>query len=363
MQSLIRKIIHMDMDAFYASIEQRDNPELRNKPVAVGGGSERGVVAAASYEARKYGVRSAMPGKIALVKCKHLVFVKPRFEVYREVSHQIMEVFLDYTDLVEPLSLDEAYLDVTENKFDIPSATLIAREIKDKIKEKTGLTASAGISINKFLAKTASDMDKPDGLYLIKPEEGETFIETLPIEKFFGIGKVTADKMRSLGIRNGFDLKQLSVSFLTQHFGKVGQYYYQISRGIDHRAVNPNRIRKSFGKETTFEKDLMEKTEIEATLSELGKRLFNKINERQIRGKTLTLKVKFNDFKQITRSKTTPLPIVTYNRFWSVSQDLLQTVDFDRPVRLLGLAMSNFASDEDYIQLEIDFYGSQVSEK
>ncbi len=363
MQPVIRKIIHMDMDAFYASIEQRDNPDLREKPVAVGGGSERGVVAAASYEARRYGVRSAMPGKIARIKCKNLIFVKPRFDVYREVSQQIMDIFYEYTDLVEPLSLDEAYLDVTENKFDIPSATLIAREIKKKIKDVTGLTASAGISVNKFLAKTASDIKKPDGVFLIKPDEAEKFVESLPIEKFFGIGKVTAEKMRSLGIRNGFDLKQLSLSFLIQHFGKVGQYYYQISRGVDHRPVNPNRIRKSFGKENTFEKDLLEKTEIQATLSDLAKRLFNKIAERQIRGKTLTLKVKYNDFRQITRSKTTPLPIVTFERFWSVTLDLLEMVDFDRPVRLLGLAVSNFASDEEYIQLEIDFSQDHDNEK
>ena len=359
MDSAIRKVIHMDMDAFYASIEQRDNPALRGKPVAVGGGSERGVVAAASYEARRYGVRSAMPGKLARLKCKNLVFVQPRFDVYRAVSNQIMDVFYEYTDLVEPLSLDEAYLDVTENKFDIPSATLIAREIKQKIKDVTRLTASAGISVNKFLAKTASDIKKPDGIFLIKPEEAEKFVESLPIEKFFGIGKVTAEKMRSLGIRNGFDLKQMSVSFLTQHFGKVGQYYYQISRGIDHRQVNPNRARKSFGKETTFEKDISDPTEIDSTLFDLAQRLYTKIEERNIRGKTVTLKVKYDDFQQITRSKTIPIPVVSFDRFWAITTELLHLVDFDRPVRLLGLAVSNFASDEEYIQLEFDFYDSQ----
>lgn len=351
----VRKIIHMDMDAFYASIEQRDHPELKGKPVAVGGASERGVVAAASYEARKFGVRSAMPSKIAKLKCKDLIFVKPRFDVYRMVSNQIMDIFHEYTDLVEPLSLDEAYLDVTWNKFGIPSATAIAKEIKAIIKETTHLSASAGISINKFLAKTASDMRKPDGIFLIKPEEAAGFIEQLPIEKFFGIGKVTAEKMRNLGIRNGYDLKQLSVSFLTQHFGKVGQYYFQISRGIDPRQVNPNRIRKSFGKETTFDTDLTELNEIKATLLNLAERLFLKIDERHIRGKTVTLKVKFNDFQQITRSKTNPLPVVTISQFKRMSEELLEMVKLDRPVRLLGLSISNFATDKGYIQLEIDF--------
>lgn len=359
MDSAIRKIIHIDMDAFYASIEQRDNPDLRGKPVAVGGESERGVVAAASYEARKFGVRSAMPGKLARLKCKNLIFVQPRFDVYRSVSYQIMDIFYEYTDLVEPLSLDEAYLDVTENKFDIPSATIIAKEIKQKIKDVTGLTASAGISVNKFLAKTASDINKPNGIFLIKPEEAEKFVESLPIEKFFGIGKVTAEKMRSLGIRNGFDLKQMSLSFLTQHFGKVGQYYYQISRGIDQRQVNPNRARKSFGKETTFEKDISEPSEIENTLFDLAGRLYTKIEERNIRGKTVTLKVKYSDFQQITRSKTIPVPVVSFDRFRAVAYELLHLAEIDRPVRLLGLAVSNFASDEEYIQLEIDFFDSQ----
>ncbi|MCK5700612.1 MAG: DNA polymerase IV, partial [Cyclobacteriaceae bacterium] len=254
----MRKIIHIDMDAFFASIEQRDNPDLLGKPVAVGGAGKRGVVAAASYEARKFGVFSAMPASIALRKCPELIFTKPRFDVYKEVSNQIRQIFLEYTDLVEPLSLDEAYLDVTENKKGLGSATIIAREIKSKINSTTHLIASAGVSINKFLAKVASDQDKPDGLYVIKPNQAESFVDGLAIEKFFGIGKVTAKKMHELGINTGADLKQISIEELVRRFGKVGRYYFDIARAIDKRLVNPNRIRKSLGAERTFEDDLIE---------------------------------------------------------------------------------------------------------
>ena len=260
------KIIHVDMDAFFASVEQRDFPELRGKPVAVGGAGDRGVVAAASYEARKFGVFSAQPSGIAKRKCPELLFVPPRFEVYKEVSNQVRAIFFDYTDLVEPLSLDEAYLDVTSNKKGIASAILIAREIKKAILEKTALTASAGVSYNKFLAKTASGLKKPDGLTLIHPERASAFIATLPIEKFFGIGKVTADKMKRMQIFNGGDLIKHDISTLVKHFGKSGRFYYKIARGIDDRIVNPNRIRKSVGAENTFSKDLFSYEEIKNRL-------------------------------------------------------------------------------------------------
>ena len=306
----VRKIIHIDMDAFFASVEQRDNPELRGKPVAVGGSRERGVVAAASYEARKYGVYSAMPSAIAYRKCPNIIFVKHRFDVYKDVSNQIRKIFLDYTDLVEPLSLDEAYLDVTSNKKCMTSATLIAKEIRQRIKESTQLTASAGISINKFLAKTASDINKPDGITLIKPDEAERFIESLKIEKFHGIGKVTAKKMSRMGIHTGSDLKTKSLPFLQKNFGKAGIYYYNISRGIDDRIVNPNRIRKSLSIENTFDRNLTSLAEVKYELDNLSTSLFIRIEKSKSYGKTLTIKLKFDDFTQITRSKTIILPII-----------------------------------------------------
>ncbi|MGM0530843.1 MAG: DNA polymerase IV, partial [Bacteroidota bacterium] len=284
------------MDAFYASIEQRDNPELKGKPVAVGKGSERGVVSAASYEARKYGIHSAMSSKIARQKCPGLIFVPGRMDVYKAVSGEFMEIFFDYTDLVEPLSLDEAYLDVTKNKKNIQSATRIAKEIKERIYEETGLTASAGVSINKFLAKIASDYDKPDGLYVIRPEEAEKFIEALPVEKFHGVGSVTAEKMHHLGIHTGADLKQKPLTWLNKYFGKVGLHYYNISRAIDDREVNPERIRKSVGTERTFEKDLQTRFEIITALYHIEKELMRRMERSGSFGKTLTLKVKFSDF-------------------------------------------------------------------
>src|SRR5690554_3441652 len=300
----LRKIIHVDMDAFFASVEQMDNPDLRGKPLAVGGNHERGVVAAASYEARKYGVRSAMASKLAARKCPHLIFVKPRFERYKEISLQIRDIFSTYTDLVEPLSLDEAFLDVTENKVHNPSATLIAREIRERIKEKTGLNASAGISYNKFLAKIASDINKPNGQAVITPEKATGFLEKLPIERFYGIEKVTSEKMKRLGIHNGWDLKQYSLNFLVQRFGKAGGHYYNIVRGIHLSEVHPHRDRKSLSVETTFEKDLFDQEELAVAMGRLSEELLRRLNKNDIKGRTLTLKLKYNDFTLQTRSKS-----------------------------------------------------------
>ncbi|UII24302.1 DNA polymerase IV [Fulvivirga ligni] len=338
----MRKIIHIDMDAFYASVEQRDNPELKGKPVAVGGSSRRGVVAAASYEARKFGVRSAMPSKIAAIKCPDLIFVKPRFDAYKGVSNQIRNIFYEYTDLVEPLSLDEAYLDVTVNKKDMPSATLIAQEIRKRILEETQLTASAGISINKFLAKTASDVNKPNGFFLIPPDEAERFVETLPIERFFGIGKVTAEKMRKMGILNGADLKKYSEADLASRFGKSGRYYYRIARGLDEREVTPNRIRKSLGAENTFEDDRTTTAELKTELEKITQVLTGRMERSNTKGKTLTLKVKFHDFQQITRSKTITQWIEDEAQIKQLYEELLGTFDNESmKVRLLGLSISN----------------------
>ncbi|MCF6243097.1 MAG: DNA polymerase IV [Bacteroidales bacterium] len=359
MAQVIRKIIHIDMDAFFASVEQRDNPELRNKPIAVGGLGSRGVVAAASYEARKYGVRSAMPAKIAKRKCPFLIFVKPRFGVYKQVSRQIRQIFYEYTDLVEPLSLDEAYLDVSTHKKGKPSATLIAKEIKERIKQETGLTASAGISINKFLAKVASDYKKPDGLFLIKPEDAEVFVEELPIENFFGIGKVTAHKMHEMGIFFGSDLKKFSEIELIKRFGKQGSYYYHIARAVDLRKVVPNRQRKSVGAENTFEEDLSETSVMEAELMKITEKLIERIKKANTFGKTLTLKVKFSDFKQITRSKTYSVNITNFKDLWKYSLELFSSIDFStKKVRLLGLSVSNLQNAEksdNAIQLTFDF--------
>ena len=338
----MRKIIHIDMDAFFASVEQRDNPDLKGRPVAVGGSSERGVVAAASYEARKFGVHSAMPSSIAARKCPNLIFVKPRFDAYKAVSNQIREIFHDYTDLVEPLSLDEAYLDVTHNKKNMPSATLIAKEIKARIKAHTGLTSSAGISINKFLAKTASDVKKPDGIFLISPEMAETYVASLPIERFHGIGKVTAEKMRKMGILNGADLRRYSEPELVIKFGKSGRYYYQIARAIDNREVNPNRIRKSLGAENTFRHDLITIDELRQELEKIKSILLGRMEKSKTKGKTLTLKVKYHDFSQVTRSKTISKWIESGSQITSLYEELLTTLDRqDFKVRLLGLSISN----------------------
>lgn len=349
------------MDAFYASVEQRDDPTLKGKPVAVGGSSERGVVAAASYEARAFGVFSAMPSKIAARKCPNLIFVKPRFEVYKEVSQQIRKVFHEFTDLVEPLALDEAFLDVTENKKGIPSATLIAKEIKAKIKDITQLTASAGISINKFLAKSATDIHKPDGITLIPPQNVIRFLEELPIHKFFGIGKVTSKKMQELGINNGKDLKKWSEKDLIKHFGKSGKHFYHIVRGEDNRPVNPERIRKSIGAENTFIEDLTDLNNVNFELEKIADILYRRISKANAKGRTLTLKIKFSDFKQITRSRTVNYDIQYLNDILGLKDLLIQDSEIDQfRIRLLGLTLSNLHNDlrlknKGELQLTLEF--------
>jgi DNA polymerase-4 len=353
-----RKIIHIDMDAFYTSVEQRDNPTLRGKPVAVGG-ITRGVVISASYEARIFGVRSAMPSSVALRKCPHLQFVPSRFEVYREVSQQIRDIFLEYTDLVEPLSLDEAYLDVTENKKGIFSAILIAQQIREKIEVKTRLTASAGISVNKFVAKVASDINKPNGIKVILPDEVIPFLEALEIEKFHGIGKVTADKMRRLSIRNGRDLKAWSELDLVRMFGKIGRYFYKIVRGEDNRAVNPNRIRKSIGAERTFNEDIFKVDLMFEKLRLIAEKLFRSIEKSENYGRTLTIKIKFSDFQIITRSKTVTRDITRLQDMTTIIKELLyQNMENGVGVRLLGVSISNLRREEDSLprQLEFDFW-------
>lgn len=345
------------MDAFYASVEQRDNPELRNKPIAVGDGSARGVVMTASYEARKFGVGSALASSIALRKCPDLIFVKPRFDVYKKVSMQVRQIFLEYTDLVEPLSLDEAYLDVTINKKGNPSATLIAKEIKEKIKNETQLTASAGISNCKFLAKIASDLKKPDGLVLIPPEKAESFIEKLPIEKFHGIGKATAAKMHKLKIFQGSDLKGFTENQLIEHFGKVGKFYSKISRGIDDREVQPNRPRKSISVEFTFEHDIHKIEDIQFELGKLSKELFIRMKKTNSYGKTLIVKAKYADFKQVTRSKTLDHNIDTQRLIEEICESLIPGIQKNNMnIRLLGIGISNFPDDGNKSpQLIIDF--------
>ena len=344
-----RKIIHIDMDAFYASVEQLDNPELRGKPVAVGGNSQRGVVAAASYEARKFGVKSAMPSAKAAKQCPHLIFVAPRFTRYKELSYQIRDVFFEYTDLVEPLSLDEAYLDVTENKIGLNSATLIAKEIKRKIKERTGLIASAGISYNKFLAKTASDMDKPDGLYVILPDEAADFVASLPVHRFHGIGKVTAEKMVKAGIFTGKDLKKKSLEDLKLRYGKSGQYYYNICRGIDTRSVQPIREAKSVSAERTFEDNIYEMAMILEEINRIAHIAYERYHRSKASdGHTITIKMKYADFKQITRSKTYEQSINDEASFVEAATTLM-TEDLlnEEGVRLIGVGISNFRKDEE----------------
>ncbi len=350
------------MDAFYASIEQRDNTDLRGKPLAVGYGEKRGVVAAASYEARKYGVYSAMPSVVALRKCPHLNFVMPRFEVYRSVSQQVREIFFEYTDKVEPLSLDEAYLDVTTNKMNMRSATHIAKEIKRKIQDRTQLTASAGVSYNKFLAKIASDYEKPDGIYVITPQKGEAFIEQLNISRFHGVGPATTRKMNELGIYNGGHLKRWSEMDLAHHFGKAGLAYYQYARGLDNREVQSERIRKSLGSEETFLEDLADLCSIEEELDKIAQEVSRRTQKSDFKAKTLTLKVKYADFTIITRSVTMNHYITSAQEMLHIAMDLMSRVDdFEvKKVRLLGLTLRNpDAEDIDCsgmpIQLEIDF--------
>lgn len=337
-----RKILHVDMDAFYASVEQRDNPELRGLPVAVGHGEARGVVAAASYEARKFGVHSAMPSVTAKRKCPELIFVRPRFDAYRAVSEQIHAIFSEYTPLIEPLSLDEAYLDVTENLKGMELATEIAEEIRARIKAETGLTASAGVSYNKFLAKMASDQRKPDGLFVITPKNGPAFVEALPVKKFHGVGPATAEKMHRLGIETGADLKARDLAFLQQQFGKSGPYFYWIARGVDQREVKPDRIRKSIGAEDTFREDIHDLEEARAGLQPLIDKVWRYCEANGIRGKTVTLKVKWGDFTQITRSKTVVAPVASAAEIADHVTLLLSSV-FPAPkgIRLLGVTLSS----------------------
>ncbi len=362
----MRKIIHVDMDAFYASVEQRDNPDLRGKPVAVGGSAEgRGVVAAASYEARAFGIHSAMPSRTATQKCPHLIMVRPRFDAYREIAKEIREIFFQFTDLVEPLALDEAYLDVTENKLHAPSATLIAKEIKETIRRQTGLTASAGISVNKFLAKIASAMRKPDGLYLIPPDRAESFIEALPIEKFYGVGEITARRMREFGVLTGADLKKKSEQELIERFGKAGRFYYHIARGQDYRRVEPNRVRKSIGAEQSYAKDLEDRPTIISSLERIGQTLVSRLRDGA-GGRTLTLKVKYSDYQNVTRSRTANSTIRDLDTIMRLATELLNTTDIgEKRVRLLGLALSNLdqdSSSEESIQLTLQFSPPEITE-
>ena len=354
----MRKIIHIDMDAFFASVEQRDNPDYRGKPLAVGYAGARGVVAAASYEARQYGVHSAMASTTALRKCPQLIFVLPRFDVYKSVSGQIMEIFHEYTDLVEPLSLDEAFLDVTENHKQNPSATQIAQEIRQKITERVGLTASAGVSFNKFLAKIASDYKKPNGLFVVKPEIAEQFVESLAIEKFYGVGKVTAERMHQLGIRTGADLKQWSEEGLVSNFGKAGHIYYQNARAFDERPVQWQRIRKSVSSETTFEKDLNSYEDLIPELENIARDVIRHISKNTYKGRTVSLKIKYADFRIISRSKTFPAFISDFETLFTAGSELLKLVDLSTGVRLIGIGIRNNEEEvilPDDTQLRIRF--------
>ena len=344
--SPVRKIIHVDMDAFYASVEQRDHPELRGKPLAVGGG-HRGVVAAASYEARKYGIRSAMPSVTARRRCPELLFVKPRFDVYRAISQQIRAIFGDYTDLVEPLSLDEAYLDVTEDRLGLGTARAIAEDIRRRIREETGLTASAGVSYCKFIAKLASDHRKPDGLCVITPDKGAEFVASLPVSRFHGIGPVTARKMEALGILTGADLRAWSLPELESRFGSSGRWYWRICRGIDDREVKPDRPYKSVSAERTFDVDLTDPPALAAELDRIAGYAWARVERAGVSGRTVTLKVKFGDFTMITRSKSFRARVTALPDFASAGQDLLAALcPVPKGVRLLGLGLHNLSEDE-----------------
>lgn len=353
-----RKIIHIDMDAFYASVEQMDNPLLKGKPIAVGGNENRGVVSAASYEARKFGVRSALSGVLAKKYCPDLIFVRPRFDRYKEISKQIQSIFHEYTDLVEPLSLDEAYLDVTHNKKGNPSATLLANEIRARILSEVGLTASAGISVNKFIAKVASDYNKPNGQKTVSGDEIVPFLENLPIQKFYGVGKVTTEKMFQLGIFTGLDLKNKTLEFLEQHFGKSGSYYYQVVRGIHNSPVQAKRTTKSVAAEHTFDVNLSSEIFMLEQLESISRQIEKRLQKHSISGKTITLKIKYSDFSKQTRSKTMPYYISDKNLIFEIVKELLYQERLKDSVRLLGIALSNLNTEQKktvVIQLQFDF--------
>lgn len=361
-----RKIIHVDMDAFYASVEQMDNPELKGKPLAVGGGGKRGVVSAASYEARKFGVRSAMPGFTARKLCPELLFVRPRFDRYQEISKQIRKIFFEYTDLVEPLSLDEAYLDVTENKKGNPSASLIAQEIRQQIFDVVGLTASAGISINKFIAKVASDYNKPNGQKTVNPEEVIEFLEDLDVKKFYGVGKVTQAKMYQMGIYTGKDLKTKSEEFLKENFGKSGGHYYNIVRGVHLSEVKPNRERKSLAAERTFNENISSEIYMLERLENIAEELQKRLKKSKVAGRTVTLKIKYSDFTLQTRSKTLPYFVNDAAILLETAKELLYQSEMKNSVRLLGISLSNLNTGKkdqkkkekeeiEIIQLRFDF--------
>lgn len=361
-----RKIIHVDMDAFYASVEQLDNPELIGKPVAVGGSEIRGVVSAASYEARQFGVRSAMSGVAAKRNCPNLIFVKPRFDRYKEISAKIRKVFYEFTDLVEPLSLDEAYLDVTQNKKGNPSATLIAEEIRTKIKEKTGLNASAGISINKFIAKIASDVNKPNGQKTVPPEEVIEFLENLDVKKFYGVGKVTKEKMYRLGIFTGKDLKSKSEEYLFEHFGKSGRFYYRVVRGFHNSSVKPSRTQKSLAAERTFNENIASEIYMLERLEDIAEEVERRLKKNKVAGKTITLKIKYSDFTLQTRSKTLSVYVAGKDLILDTVKDLLFQEKMKDSVRLLGISLSNLNTEENKklkektsetidVQLKFDF--------
>lgn len=357
-----RKIIHIDMDAFYASVEQRDNPSLRGRPVAVGHAAARGVVAAASYEARQFGVRSALPSVTALRRCPDLVFVPPRFDVYREVSRQIHDVFRRYTDLIQPLSLDEAYLDVTTNKRDVPTAWLIAKEIRAAILQETGLTASAGISYNKFLAKLSSDHRKPNGQFAVTPDMGAAWVETLPVSRFHGVGPVTAEKMKRLGIETGADLRAKSLEFLQQHFGSSAHWYYAIARGEDDRPVEPNRERKSSGSETTFDRDLIDPSDIRAGVLRMADDVWRWCDARQAFGRTVTVKVKYGDFQQITRSRSQAAAVTTQETLRRLALELINSVlPPEKGIRLVGVTVSNFVQSASVSETDLPIFAEVAS--
>ncbi len=350
-QHPLRKIIHIDMDAFFASVEQRDNPELRGKPVAVGGSSKRGVVAAASYEARTFGVRSAMPSVVAQRRCPDLIFIPPRFEVYRSVSRHIREIFARHTDLIEPLSLDEAYLDVTQDKQGIGSAIKIAKAIRAAICEETGLTASAGVSYNKFIAKLASDQNKPDGLCVILPDQGAAFVAGLPVRRFHGVGPRSAEKMAGLGIETGADLAARSEEWLCQHFGSTGHYLFKAARGIDNRAVNPSRERKSLGAESTYFEDKRGDHQLQAALDEIVETIWERIERSETRGRTVVLKARYSDFRTITRSRSPGHIIDSKAEFAALGHELLSAIlPAEMGIRLLGLTLTSIVQEGEHPQ-------------